>query len=252
MSKVEGWRSRDQKRVTKNRKLAARKAIHTRVLNQVKVEGFLVSYDQMLSDWQAFPDAVPVFRLAYWTTWVSRWAKEYQLKAQNAIKYRDRYQRLSLELYELKNQAIKVLATSAYTKLAFYRPQEPDKLIWGYADEPQDDDWNEGYDNDDWDYDSRPRRRRVVIGRKKDFYSLYYLTVEHLDIVDRFSFHTPYPIGCEILPPKESLPRVEHEEQEGVFRFGRSLFNEEKITHTEKRVRAEFEKALNQLQLAPR
>ncbi|WP_409270556.1 hypothetical protein V1499_14225 [Neobacillus sp. SCS-31] len=76
----------------------------------------------------------------------------------------------------------------------------------------------------------------------KDYYSLYYLTIENGNT--RFSFHTPFPIGREFFPDPKEIIRVHHEEQEGLFRFGRGLFDEEKVIFKEKRILQYFEEAL--------
>jgi hypothetical protein len=51
------------------------------------------------------------------------------------------------------------------------------------------------------------------------------------------------------LPLKDNLPRVHHTEQEGMFRFGRSLFEEEKIVFKEKEVLKHFQEAVQKFSL---
>src|SRR5260370_34039282 len=60
----------------------------------------------------------------------------------------------------------------------------------------------------------------------------------------RSSFHVPYPIGKAFLPPPHALDRVEHAEQDGMFRFGRPLLEGEKLLYREKVVEANFALAL--------
>lgn len=72
---------------------------------------------------------------------------------------------------------------------------------------------------------------------------LIVLSISQEDML-RFSFHMPYPIGKNIFPAAKKLPHVEHEEQDGLFRFGRPLLVQEKIIHREKDVLAHFEQAL--------
>jgi hypothetical protein len=54
----------------------------------------------------------------------------------------------------------------------------------------------------------------------------------------------PYPIGKTFFPKPKNLPKVDHVEQDGLFRFGRQLFSQERITHREKDVLVNFEQAL--------
>jgi len=45
------------------------------------------------------------------------------------------------------------------------------------------------------------------------------------------------------------LPQVEHNEQDGIFRFGRALFDDEKIIYREKNVIDNFNAAFKKLSL---
>jgi hypothetical protein len=82
------------------------------------------------------------------------------------------------------------------------------------------------------------------------YYSLYYLIIEDNENKElSFSFHIPYPIGKNIFPSPKELQKVIHEEQEGMFRFGRTLYQEEKITFKEKEVEKRMEKTLTKYKL---
>jgi hypothetical protein len=65
-----------------------------------------------------------------------------------------------------------------------------------------------------------------------------------------FSFHIPYPIGKRYFPALAELPAVKHMEQDGMFRFGRPLLDDEKITHRERDVLMYFECALAEVKVA--
>jgi hypothetical protein len=85
---------------------------------------------------------------------------------------------------------------------------------------------------------------------EKDYYSLYYLEIADERLPDfTFSFHTPYPIGISIFPNKADLERIDHQEQEGIFRFGRTVINDEKIVFKEKEMLKRFEEAKQKFML---
>lgn len=68
--------------------------------------------------------------LAFWTMWISRWAKEYQSKSYETrnMKYRFKCNERAEELYELKNKANYQLSLSRYAELSFYEGDNPDKF----------------------------------------------------------------------------------------------------------------------------
>jgi hypothetical protein len=87
------------------------------------------------------------------------------------------------------------------------------------------------------------------VSEERDFYSLYYLEVRAEAFPDLcFAFHMPYPLGKAFWPAPQRLPQVEHLEQDGVFRFGRTLAADEKIIYREQDVLAHFEAALAAVQ----
>lgn len=80
---------------------------------------------------------------------------------------------------------------------------------------------------------------------ERDYYALYYLEITTSIIPDvHFSFHMPYPVGKSLFHSPKNLPTVQHIEQDGLFRFGRTLYPFEKITHREIDVRVHFEQVL--------
>lgn len=223
---ISAWRSTHAQLLKRSRKIGAYKAKETKVKhNRARLE-FGLTWQELCEQWEIRDAAAaPALKLAYWCVWVSRWAKEYQIRAHRARKYADEYRAKSQEYYQLKHEIVKFLVRSPYAQLSFYRPDRPHKIIW------DDRDFDDEYDEPDRFYD----RLREPVRQIKDYYSLYYLSVASDRIPDvRFSFHTPYPIGKKFFPFPNSLPQVKHSEQEGIFRFGRVLFDKEKITHSEK------------------
>ena len=83
----------------------------------------------------------------------------------------------------------------------------------------------------------------------KDYYALYHLEIAAAAFPElRFSFHVPHPIGKAFLPSPYALPRVEHTEQDGIFRFGRPLLADQKVLYREKVVEANLSLALAEAQ----
>jgi uncharacterized HAD superfamily protein len=203
------WREDYQQTIKENRQKGSVKAKLTKQKNLARKAIFKFQYEQAIKQWLTLaPQAIGTLKLAYWTVYVNRWAKTYQLRANNAKKHWEDYSDRSEFFYELKNQAIEILSVSPYTALGFYRPVFHSK---------------EGI---------------------KDYYSLFYLELAIPGVEEIFSFHTPYTIGDDFFPNPEELPRIEHTEQEGLFRFGRPLTEDEMIVHTEKTVLDNFNEIL--------
>jgi len=154
--------------------------------------------------------------LAFWTCWISKWAKSYQLI--NSIKAQTRKD----ELYALKNTAVKVLYGSGFGELQFYIPESPDKIYVHMCDHH----WEMG----GYDPDVAQSCKHCKYSVQSNYYSLYYLKVIDRYSDTTYSYHTPYIIGKRIFPSWNTLIRVQHEENyEGIFRFGRPLYEDEKI-----------------------
>ena len=247
---IEAWRRERKTEVAMNRVLGIKQAKETKAKHSAIRADFADTWQGIHDSWAtSSPECFATLMLGYWTVWISRWAKEYHLKASRAIKHSTTYSQRSDELYDLKNEAVELLSHSPFSQLSFYRPPSPDKLIWGkvdYYDDDDDDDDDRYYDNNDYYGGGYRRSRRKVINRIKDYYSLYYLRIQPTEFPQyEFSFHTPHPIGKDFYAEPSALPKVNHQEQEGMFRFGRMLDEDEKIIHREKLVAAEFEKALS-------
>ncbi|MFJ7724882.1 hypothetical protein ACIQXV_01840 [Neobacillus sp. NPDC097160] len=249
---IEKWRKAHNEKVAKNRKASARIAVKTRKQNRLLVKSFYEDeWKTLLKQWYKEDQVTgATLQLAFWTMWVNRFAKEMQLKERRAVKKAVEYREKKELFYQLKEEALNALMNSPLSKLQFYRPESPDKIsdlqfcehhynLWVLARK---------YDYiSKWEYFSLNEKEirkcpSCTFSTKNDYYSLFYLSICSGEF--KFSFHTPYPIGKEKFPDPTSLERVVHEEQEGLFRFGRGLFDEEKIIFTEMNILNFFKESL--------
>ncbi len=261
--KLRKWREEHEEHKKQTKMIGVKKAKVTKNKNDQMREDFKKEWKKKLISWhKEDPHLAATLNLAFWTLWISRWAKENQIKQMKAIKEEtlEGYKAQKEVLYQYKNNGIELLKQSPFAKVTFYRPEErADKefvyfcndhyIVWVEKREQIYDFYSK------WDFLRDHKEDIIICGEchyeaDKDFYSLY-----HLEIADKreqdyhFSFHTPYPIGKCFFPSPEKLEFVKHQEQEGIFRFGRSLFGEEKIIHTEKKVLKEFHDAVEKYKL---
>lgn len=251
------WRDEDAERIKANRKAGAAKAVvaaaATRKKNEKERKKFAFKYNELVNEWSSYGEKeAALLELSYWTVWQNRWAKTCQMKALHAKKYKDTYLRASAEHYHNKEEALKLIAESGMSKISFYRPASPDRIRIHFCRDHYEevkDFFYEGYRATDI-FLMNPGRYRsckhCFLDEKPNYYSLYYIVVQLGDY--RFSFHTPYDLGKTYLPPIEDLALVKHEEQEGMFRFGRGLTEDEIVTHTEKIANEKFAAALKKYQ----
>jgi len=252
---IERWRAEHRAFVQMRRKTGIRKAAESREAHQQSRQTFRQSWESIVATWaeHGTPALAATLQLAYWTVWASRWAKENHLKSLRAIKQAATYEQQSQAWYTRKNNAMRLLGQTPYARLTFYRPEEPDKISLSLCDEHYEMRREMGYENK-WqlyaDFGSEIRRcPGCSVREERDYYSLYALEVCAEAFPElRFAFHMPYPIGKAFWPKPQTLPQVEHLEQDGVFRFGRPLLEDEKIIHREKDVLAHFEAALAEVQ----
>lgn len=258
---VKRWREEYEKEKEINKQKAVEKAQQTKKENKQTRENFKKEFRKTLVNWYKIEGELGVtFELAFWTVWVSRWAKENQLKYYNArkVETRKKYKQNEMYLYELKNKANELLMKSPYTKISFYEPEFPDKYSDLLFCDYHYDLWCELRQLDyipKWDffwsfYDDIMKCSNCSVDINKGYYSLYHLEVSDSRIDDfSFSFHIPYPIGKKFLPSPRELQRVEHEEQDGIFRFGRPVFDDEKIIYTEKFVEKKIKETIDKFNL---
>jgi hypothetical protein len=177
--------------------------------------------------------------------------KENQVKSLHAIKYHALYQQRRDTWYRRKNEALQVLVKTPFAHLTFYRPEEADKWSLSLCDEHYEM-RKEYFYEDKWSFFAHyfaeiKQCTRCEFSVEKDYYSLYHIEISTALFPELpFSFHLPYPIGKTFLPSTKKLPKVEHTEQDGIFRFGRPLLEGEKILYREKDVEARFAQALTE------
>lgn len=248
---INSWRNEPKGQIQNNRKTAIP---ISRESQQEKADSrlaFSSAWSKIIADWeeQGSAEISATFQLAYWTVWASRWAKENQLNSAKAIEDNEIYEIHRQQWYQRKNQAVKVLIEMPYAMLYFYRPHDADKLYLELCDDHQEM-MKDDYYWDKWDFFYQNRKlvnkcRDCVYCETKDYYSLYYLEIKSDKFPDfSFSYHTPYTIGRKFLPHPETIPYVDHVEQDGIFRFGRPLLEQEKLIHTEEDVLLKFDAAL--------
>jgi hypothetical protein len=247
------WRVEHNALSRANRQRGARLAAQSRRANQQMRQGFFADWERIVAEWRERGSAAlaAVLQLAYWTVWVSRWAKENHVKALKGTKYSTVYAARRDEWYEHKNAALRVLAQTPYARIAFYSPEEPHKRSLWLCETHYEMYKEEGdfYDSI-WDFFARytamiQQCPDCTLKVEEHYYSLYSIEIASEAFPDvHFSFHMPYPIGKRWFPAPSALPRVMHLEQDGLFRFGRPLATSEKITHRERDVLEHFTRSL--------
>lgn len=247
------WRTADRESALSNRKTAgkksAAKASVTRKENDKARKKFAFRYNELVSEWKAYGVKEAAFlELAYWTMWQNRWAKTDQLKAGKARKNKTALSSASQLHYKNKEDALRLITEARMGKISFYRPEKPSKVRIHFCEKHYSEVaeyFHLGYRASDIFWDN-PRKYRECtccsLDEQRDYYSLYYIEVRFGDY--SFSFHTPYDIGKEYLPSTKEISHVKHQEQEGIFRFGRGLTENEMVVHTERFSDEMFIKAL--------
>ncbi len=251
---IAGWRAEHAALVAMRRKTGAQKASWRRTQNEQARQNEFARVEGVFSEWEhhEFPELAAVFRLAYWTMWASRWAKENHLRGIKAVKHQALYEQRRERWYARKDEALSVLASSSYARIAFYRPDQADKITLSLCDDHYQSMRQGFYEGKRDFYDTHTKEIKACPGChviiELDYYSLYsfeIVTDVHPDI--HFAFHIPYPSGVAFLPLPHSLPHVTQTEQEdGLFRFGRRLEEGEKILYREKDVETQFTQALTE------
>jgi hypothetical protein len=248
---IASWREEHLTVVRERKQSGARVAAESRKNNRQARQQSQQSWAETVYTWQqiAPPELVVLLQLCYWTVWASRWAKENQLKALRSTKLGALYHARKDAWYARKNEAMRLLAHAPQARLSFYRPPDPDKRHLWLCDEHYELKCELYYESV-WDFFSLHSAEVMScpccsFSEETDYYSLYYLEVSSTFFPElRFSFHMPYPVGKTFFPLPTTLPSVEHVEQDGLFRFGRSLVEEEKVLYRENDVLASFEEAL--------
>ncbi|WP_242225387.1 hypothetical protein [Bacillus cereus group sp. BfR-BA-01380] len=246
------WRENYKEHIAKSRKKATKKAVQTRNQNKaITREFYEKEWKSLLKKWYKDNALIgATLQLAYWTMWVNRYAKEMQIKQLNAKSKSEEYKLKKETFYAYKNVALKLLFTSPLTTVSFYRPLHADKIsnlffcdhhfeLWMLEREYEYiTKWDFFYSHQKDIYKCKNCNYNPI----KDYYSLYFISVEIESVY--FSFHIPFPLGSDFLPSPNKIVAIQHEEQEGLFRFGRALLEEEKIIFKEKSIIKYFEEAI--------
>jgi hypothetical protein len=250
------WRAEYRAQVYEHRRQGMQVAIQQRKANQLVRRAFFKDWEDTVEQWkrQGSSELAATLQLVYWTQWASRWAKENRLKSIKGTKYSAVYASREKAWYERKNIAMYVLTQTPYARLTFYCPEEPDKYILHLCTQHFEQKGEEYYPSI-WEFFyANPTLVKqcpdCVFKIEKHFYSLYHVEVSVEAFPElSFSFHMPYPIGKRYFPAPTELPGVKHVEQDGMFRFGRPLLDDEKITHRERDVLTYFEGALAEVKV---
>jgi len=247
---IENWKENYNNYKKENKKEAIKKGKETKNLNDKTRENFKEEFKKLLASWYKIDSKLGVtYELAFWIVWVSRWAKENQLKAFAAKSKKDEYLIQVNFLYKLKNQGIELLLKSNFKTLGLYRPEDCDKYTDLSFCENHYEYWcseREFMYIPKWEYFENNikqilRCKDCTVNIIKDYYSLFYLEIRSPQIPDyKFGFHTPFGIGKNIFSDVGEIPNIIHKEQDGLFRFGRSLFQDEKTIYRETFVLKKF------------
>lgn len=194
--------------------------------------------------------AAPYFELAFWTMWMSRWAKVHITKYKDTNDMAYKFQ--ADEYYENKLKALKILVNSPYVVMNLYHPANADYINIDLCDLHKEE-WQSGrgfltaysvrdyYKENEYEIEDCPH---CFVDISKNYYSLFHIKIKVDGIEDKFSFHLPYSKGLDIFTDTDYPVEAGVLEGEGLFRFGRAVGKNEKIIYTESYVKKKFEKAL--------
>jgi hypothetical protein len=241
---IESWREDYKKIVIDNRKKGVIAAKQTRSENKKKIEDFYKNeWINMLTKWNEIDvELAYTYQFAFWTMWLNRLAKTYQEKASKSTRKSEDYNYIKEHLYELKNDSIKLLSKSKYATISFYQPKYPHKINSTLCTRHYDECRSEFLGNKVAFYyknqDEIEECEDCSVLKIDDYYSLYYLQLNCEDLPEfTFSFHSPYLLFRDFFGDSSNYKRVQHEENsEGLFRFGRTLTDDETIIFSEKRI----------------
>jgi hypothetical protein len=198
------------------------------------------------------PIAVPLVKLAILATMCSRWAKRRQERKDFGGKEK---------FYALKDRALKVFAKQPWTRVRYvpgHRPRIDVDLCEDHRDDFREARRALDYDFWGWVEDNRRWIRKCphcFYSEDRDHYALYDIELAIGDA--RFSWHVPYSLGREWLPPREGLEVVQRyddpddEPYEGAFLFGRPVTEREEILWPADRLVREIEAVLNLFEKQP-
>jgi hypothetical protein len=210
--------------------------------------------------------AVAALTLAHWTAWASRRAKWHREKAFSSgmatfdaairsMRRRLPVRQLNQERrwYELKDQALRLLARTSWLEIHWYQPNR----LW--IDELCSSHYREWCEERTYTHSSfgdfvvqheEDLLRCSQCKRDLTHYALYSVELRPPSLPGKscYRFHVPYSIGKTYLPRPEHLSHVaEHEASEGLFRFGRPLEGEESKAYSAPFLERHLTSALEEL-----
>jgi len=240
---IASFREEHASLVALRRKTGARTAQESKVKYAEARKLALQEIEDALGEWTRLgsPELAAVLHLAFWTQMASRWAKENQVKSLHATKYGALYRQRMDEWYQRKDEALRILVCSSYARISYYQPEDADKIELSFCDDHYEE-FREGYYDGKRDFYALYKAEihacpACWVSISRDYYALYAIEISAPSCPPwTFSFHIPQPTGKAFLPPARTLPRVLLIEQEGLFRFGRPLYADEKILYREKDV----------------
>lgn len=214
-------------------------------------EFYTVEYTALLDKFAKYgKENAFVLELAYWTMWVNRLAKTFQLKEMRAKKIEviQEHRKTKDYLYRMKHDAFYLLSKSNISKLGGYKRHLEDKVYADLCDMHRVEcEYTNPFEQHHYkeDLDEIMECPNCTVEVVKNMFAFYTLDVGIGDF--NFSFHCPYDIGRDNLPNIDLLDHVYHIESLGDFKFGRALSPEEAILFTRVRVIRAFNKAFVQL-----
>lgn len=241
---VTSWRNEHKKKVDNiihNRDNNAKQAAVTRKKNKEQRLNAMKAYENIVNSFKTEEQQL-IYKLCFWTALASRWAKYNQVKIGTAKGRKVDYQNNLVTLYALKDSVLQLLYPNKYLTVKFYKPDNPHKV---YLCEEH---YKEACMCDMHPYVFAALYKEQITacplcGFEENWYSLYYFTVNLQDY--SFKFHMPYPIGKYYLPNPDTLETVKHEEQDGLFRFGRPVTEDEMISYPENVVKKQLEENID-------
>lgn len=259
---LENWRGEDNAVKRANRIAGSLKAKKTKQKNDMVRDVFKNEWQRNVKTWDEIgPVLSAVFQLAYWTMWISRWAKVYKLKQKRyrsitltSLYRSEKFKYLSADFYYDKEKALELLMKSPFALTSVYIPEDPHKHFINICSkhfgkyemyEMDRDEKIEFY----LSFEELKSCPECCYKMTEHYYSLVHVAISDPRVDFKFSFHIPYPNISYLLPCSiDLMPQVQHVEQEGMFRFGRPVYDDEKIIYTEKFVKRNFDNALSHLE----
>lgn len=243
------WRAEDAAATARKRKEGAARAVQTRKRNvrlreeeQTRIDTLAREAARTLGDLTA----VPLVKLAIYAQLASRWAKRFQSLDRSTD---------SQHFYDLKDAALRVIAASPYARIAYVPSDQAkyhvDLCAFHY------DEWREFRHYDryvrfwDWvDMESDVLKACPDCDFHADYtyWALYLIELVAGEL--RLSFHVPHSIGVHYLPSPKGLEKLPDESEEGMFRYGRPVDEEEMLLHPAPKVETAIQALLQLFQPA--